>query len=66
MTILAIVGTTLRELLPSVAESLSPSGDGSGGVDFDALGVSLDDVRDFALNGLKRRVELIGVPLETL
>jgi len=61
-----VVRTTLRELLPSVAESLSPSGNGSGGVDFDALGVSLDEVRDFALNGLKRRLELIGVPLETL
>jgi hypothetical protein len=35
-------------------------------VDFDALGVSLDEVRDFALNGLRRRLELIGVPLETL
>ena len=61
-----VVRTTLRELLPSVAESLSPSGNGSGGVDFDALGVSLDEVRDFALNGLRRRLELIGVPLETL
>jgi hypothetical protein len=35
-------------------------------VDFDALGVSADDVRDFALGGLRRRLELIGVPLETL
>jgi len=61
-----VVRTTLRDLLPSVAESLSPSGNGSGGVDFDALGVSLDEVRDFALNGLRRRLELIGVPLETL
>ncbi|MGH2974998.1 MAG: ribonucleotide-diphosphate reductase subunit beta [Solirubrobacterales bacterium] len=61
-----VVRNTLRELLPSVAESLSPSGSGSGGVDFDALGVSADDVREFALNGLKRRLDLIGVPLETL
>ena len=61
-----VVRETLRQLLPSVAESLSPSENGSGGVDFDALGVSLDDVRDFALNGLRRRLELIGVPLETL
>ena len=57
---------TLRQLLPSVAESLSPSDNGPGGVDFDALGVNVEDVRDFALNGLKRRLELIGVPLETL
>ena len=61
-----VVRETMRELLPSVAESLSPSENGSGGVDFDALGVSVDDVRDFALNGLKGRLELIGVPLETL
>jgi ribonucleoside-diphosphate reductase beta chain len=60
-----VVRETLRQLLPSVAESLSPSGNGSG-VDFDALGVRADDVRDFALNGLKRRLELIGVPLKTL
>jgi ribonucleoside-diphosphate reductase beta chain len=61
-----VVRSTLRDLLPSVAESLSPSDDGSGGIDFDALGVSLDEVREFALNGLKRRLELIGVPLKTL
>jgi ribonucleoside-diphosphate reductase beta chain len=61
-----VVRKTLRELLPSVAESLSPSEGGPGGADFDALGVSLDEVRDFALHGLKRRLELIGVPLETL
>jgi ribonucleoside-diphosphate reductase beta chain len=61
-----VVRSTLRDLLPSVAESLSPSGNGSGGVDFDALGVSLDEVRDFALSGLKRRLDLVGVPLETL
>jgi ribonucleoside-diphosphate reductase beta chain len=60
-----VVRETLRQLLPSVAESLSPSDNGSG-VDFDALGVRADDVRDFALNGLKRRLELIGVPLKTL
>ncbi len=61
-----VVRETLRQLLPSVAESLSPSDNGSGSVDFDALGVSVDDVRDFALNGLKRRLELIGVRLEAL
>jgi ribonucleoside-diphosphate reductase beta chain len=61
-----VVRETLRELLPSVAESLSPWDNGSGGVDFDALGVSADDVRDFALGGLRRRLEVIGVPLETL
>jgi ribonucleoside-diphosphate reductase beta chain len=54
----------LRELLPSVAESLKPpgAGDGSGEV----LGVTEDDIRAFALGGLARRLKLIGVPLETV
>jgi hypothetical protein len=30
------------------------------------LGVSDEDVRDFALQGLTRRLQMIGVPLETL
>ena len=28
--------------------------------------MSEDDVRDFALNGLTRRLSIIGVPLETV
>ncbi|HMT05017.1 MAG TPA: ribonucleotide-diphosphate reductase subunit beta, partial [Solirubrobacterales bacterium] len=44
----------LRTLLPSVAESLSPSS-GPGGPDLDALGVSGEEIRDFALGGLTRR-----------
>jgi ribonucleoside-diphosphate reductase beta chain len=60
-----VVRKTLRDLLPSVAESLSPPDTGSG-ADFDALGVSAEDVRTFALNGLRHRLDLIGVPLETL
>jgi ribonucleoside-diphosphate reductase beta chain len=54
----------LRELLPSVAESLKPpsNGDGSGEV----LGATEADIRDFALGGLTRRLKLIGVPLETV
>ena len=55
----------LRKLLPSVAESLSPSSEPDG-PDLDALGVSGDQIRDFALGGLKRRLEIIGVPLETV
>jgi ribonucleoside-diphosphate reductase beta chain len=51
----------LRDLLPAVAESLKPPGEGT-----DALGVSDDDVRNFALHGLTRRLAIIGVPLETL
>ena len=59
------VRQTLRELLPAVAESLAPPESG-GSNDFDALGVSADEVRDFALAGLTRRLDIIGVPLDTL
>jgi hypothetical protein len=36
--------------------------DGSG----DLLGVTQDDIREFALSGLSRRLKIIGVPLESL
>ena len=55
----------LREILPSVAESLSP-GDGDGGPDLGRLGVSGDEIRGFALDGLTRRADIIGVPLSSL
>jgi ribonucleoside-diphosphate reductase beta chain len=58
------VRDTLRELLPSVAESLKPPGDGDGSGEL--LGVTQDDIREFALGGLTRRLKLIGVPLETV
>jgi ribonucleoside-diphosphate reductase beta chain len=57
------VRATLRELLPAVAESLKPPGDGATQ---DLLGVSDEDVRNFALQGLTRRLSIVGVPLETL
>jgi ribonucleoside-diphosphate reductase beta chain len=56
-----VVRATLRDLLPAVAESLKPPGEGTS-----ALGVSEDDVRNFALLGLTRRLSIIGVPLETV
>jgi len=58
------VRETLRELLPAVAESLKPpgGGDDSGEV----LGVTEDEIRQFALDGMTRRLEIIGVPLETV
>ncbi len=59
------VRQTLRDLLPSVAEALGGAGDGSG-PDIERLGVSTDDVRAFALDGLTRRLDIIGVPLSTL
>ena len=58
------VRETLRALLPSVAESLKPPGDGDGSTEL--LGVTEEEIREFALNGLTRRLELIGVPLETV
>jgi ribonucleoside-diphosphate reductase beta chain len=54
---------TLRELLPHVAESLKPPGDGDAA---NVLGVTEDDLRGFALDGLTRRLQIIGVPLETV
>jgi ribonucleoside-diphosphate reductase beta chain len=57
-----VVRETLRELLPAVAESLRPPGDGATNV----LGVSEDDLRAFALDGLTRRLQIIGVPIETI
>ena len=57
-----VVRETLRELLPSVADSLKPPDGG----DADLLGVTQDDIRGFALNGLTRRLKIIGVPLETV
>ena len=59
------VRRTLRDLLPSVAEALGGAGDGSG-PDIERLGFSIDEVRDFALGGLTRRLEIIGVPLSSL
>ncbi|MDQ3933459.1 MAG: ribonucleotide-diphosphate reductase subunit beta [Actinomycetota bacterium] len=58
-----VVRETLRDLLPSVAESLKPPS-AEGGADL--LGVSEDEIRSFALDGLTRRLKIVGVPLETV
>ncbi|MDX6668456.1 MAG: ribonucleoside-diphosphate reductase beta chain, partial [Solirubrobacteraceae bacterium] len=55
---------TLRDLLPAVAEALAPPD--REGTDWEALGASADEVREFALSGLRRRLSIVGVPLETL
>ena len=55
---------TLRELLPAVASALAPPE--SEGTDWEALGAGGDEIRGFALQGLKRRLKIVGVPLETL
>jgi hypothetical protein len=56
-----VVRGTLRDLLPAVAESLTPP---SGAAV--ALGASADDLRAFALDGLTRRLKIVGVPLDSL
>jgi len=58
-----VVRQTLRELLPHVAESLKLPGEGDSSA---VLGVSEDDLRQFALGGLTRRLEIVGVPLPTV
>jgi len=57
------VRQTLRNLLPSVAESLKPPADGATE---SVLDISQDDLRQFALDGLTRRLNIIGVPITTL
>lgn len=57
-----VVRGTLRELLPAVAESLTPPAEADASV----LGASTDELRAFALDGLTRRLNVIGVPLDTL
>ncbi len=57
-----VVRATLREMLPAVAESLTPP----AGADASALGASAEELRAFALDGLTRRLKIIGVPLDTL
>ncbi|HWA54441.1 MAG TPA: hypothetical protein VG816_09745, partial [Solirubrobacterales bacterium] len=59
-----VVRETLRELLPAVAESLTPPE--REGTDWNALGADAEEIRNFALGGLTRRLEVIGVPLSTL
>jgi len=60
-----VVRQTLRELLPSVAASLAPPEAGPER-DFEAIGASSEDIRAFALGGLTRRLDVIGVPLSSL
>ena len=57
-----VVRSTLRDMLPAVAESLTPP----AGADSASLGASAEELRGFALDGLTRRLAIIGVPLETL
>jgi hypothetical protein len=54
----------LRDLLPAVAASLTPPD--REGTDWEALGATGDEIRAFALDGLARRLKIVGVPLESL
>jgi ribonucleoside-diphosphate reductase beta chain len=58
------VRRTLREVMPAVAGALTPPD--REGTDWDALGANVEDIREFALGGLSRRLKIIGVPLESL
>ena len=58
------VRATLRSLLPAVADALTPPD--REGTDWDALGASATEIREFALSGLSRRLKIVGVPLESL
>jgi ribonucleoside-diphosphate reductase beta chain len=58
------IRATLRSLLPAVAEALAPPD--KDGTDWDALGASSDEIREFAISGLSRRLKIVGVPLESL
>jgi len=55
------VRDTLRDLLPAVASALAPPE--HDGVDWEALGATGEEIRDFALSGLVRRLEIVGAPL---
>jgi ribonucleoside-diphosphate reductase beta chain len=59
-----VVRETLRELLPAVADSLTPPD--REGTDWNALGAGAEEIREFAIGGLTRRLNVIGVPLSTL
>jgi ribonucleoside-diphosphate reductase beta chain len=58
------VRVTLRELLPAVASALAPPD--RNGTDWEALGATSEEIRDFALRGLTRRLKIVGVPLDSL
>jgi ribonucleoside-diphosphate reductase beta chain len=56
-----VVRARLLDLLPAVAESLSPPSDGA----WDMLGIERDALAAFGLSALDRRLKLIGVWLES-
>lgn len=57
------IRSKLHELLPAVASALAPPD--QEGTDWEALGATSDEIRQFALDGLTRRLNIIGVPLSS-
>jgi ribonucleoside-diphosphate reductase beta chain len=55
------IRATLGRLLPAVAESLTPPD--RDGTDWEALGAGAQEIREFALGGLTRRLKIIGAEL---
>ena len=55
-----VIRQQIRDLLPAVAESISPPSEGAWGV----LGVEEGALAEFALGALNRRLALIGAPLD--
>jgi hypothetical protein len=54
-----VVRARLQDLLPHVAQSLSPPGDGA----LDVLGVEPGALAEFGLGALNRRLNLVAVSL---
>jgi ribonucleoside-diphosphate reductase beta chain len=54
-----LIRARLRDLLPAVAESISPPSEGA----WDLLGVEDGALGAFALNALNRRLAIVGAPL---
>jgi ribonucleoside-diphosphate reductase beta chain len=55
-----LIRSRIQDLLPAVAETMSPPGR-----DFsEALGIEPDELAEYALGALNRRLALIGAPLE--
>ena len=59
-----VIRQTLRDLLPATASALAPPD--RKGTDWNALGASSEEIRNFALGGLTRRLKIVGVPLDSL
>lgn len=55
-----VIREQIKELLPAVAESISPPSEGA----WDVLGVEDGALAEFALGALNRRLALIGAPLD--